>query len=118
MKLDAPRLLSIALHVVLIGLALFPWTPGLPSPSHFSETAVVLYTPSEMVVKPLRLPQLARGGGGGGKHQTTQASHGVLPRGADKQLVPPDPETPKNPNPELVVEPTIVAPQLAMLRPI
>src|SRR6185436_13217114 len=57
-----------------------------------------------------------QGGGGGGMRRPTPASIGVLPRFADKQLVPPDPEPPKNPRPELIVEPTIVAPELASLR--
>src|SRR5215467_2630973 len=38
------------------------------------------------------------------------------PRAADKQFVPPDPEPPKNPDPALIVEPTVVAPQIAQLR--
>src|SRR6185436_15901081 len=60
----------------------------------------------------------SQGGGGGGKHQPTPASRGVLPPAADKQLAPPDPEPPKNPDPTLIVVPTIVAPQLASLRPL
>jgi TonB family protein len=48
----------------------------------------------------------------------TPPSLGHPPRAADKQLVPPDPEPPKNPSPDLIVEPTVVAPELAQLRPI
>jgi len=76
----------------------------------------VLYTPTDILIKRLPLPTRPSGGGGGGKHQPTPASHGALPRGADKQLAPPDPEPPKNPDPTLIVEPTVVAPQLALLR--
>jgi TonB family protein len=78
----------------------------------------MLYTPTDISIKRLLLPARAQGGGGGGKRQPTPASRGILPRGADKQLAPPDPEPPKNPNPTLIVEPTIVAPQLATLRPL
>jgi TonB family protein len=81
-----------------------------------NQTTVLLYTPADIVTKPLLLPGRSGGGGGGGKHQLTPPSLGPLPRAADKQLVPPDPEPPKNLNPELVVDSTIVAPQLAQLR--
>jgi len=110
------RLLSISIHMALLTLALIPWTSKLPQPK-LKETAITLFTPSQNLFKPLLLPTRQQGGGGGGKHQFTPASRGVLPRGADKQLAPPDPEPPKNPDPTLIVESTIVAPELA-LRPL
>jgi periplasmic protein TonB len=113
----APWLLSIGIHVVLVAFALIPWTATLPQPK-FSQTAILLYEPPGPLPQPLLLPGRAGGGGGGGKHQPAPASRGVLPRGADKQLTPPDTERPKNPDPSLIVEPTIVAPQLALLRPL
>jgi protein TonB len=113
------RLVSVGFHLALAGLALIPWTPGLPVRPKLKETAIALYIPSDMLVhKPLLLPSRPQGGGGGGNHQLTPASLGVLPRAADKQLVPPDPEPAKNVDPVLVVEPTIVAPELAVLRPL
>jgi periplasmic protein TonB len=115
-RFSTPRLMSIGIHVMLVGLALIPWTSGLPLHPKLNETAVLLYTPSEFLSKPLVLPGRAGGGGGGGKHQLTPASRGELPRAADKQFVPPDPEPPKNPDPALIVEPTVVAPQIAQLR--
>ena len=57
------------------------------------------------------------GGGGGGTKAPTPPSKGVLPRGADKQIVPPMVE-PKNLLPELVVESTVIAPQLSNVRPL
>src|SRR5207248_279898 len=36
-------------------------------------------------------------------------------KAAGKQFVPPDPEPPKNPDPALIVEPSVIAPQLASL---
>jgi protein TonB len=117
----APRLLSIGIHVLLVSLALVPWTAGPVLRPKLNETTVVLYTPSDLVLKlPLDAARSDRsgGGGGGGKHELTKASLGQLPRAADKQLAPPDPKPSKNPDPELIVEPTIVAPQLAQLHPV
>lgn len=107
------RLLSLGLHLALLALTLIPWTPGLPRPK-MRESAIMLFTPSKTLVKPLLLPTQQQGGGGGGKRQLTRASRGELPRRADKQLTPPDPEPPKNPDPTLIVESTIVAPQLTL----
>jgi TonB family protein len=54
------------------------------------------------------------GGGGGGRHAPTPASLGRLPKPSDRQFVPPDPEPPKNIDPTLVVDATIVAPNLPL----
>src|SRR5262249_13894051 len=117
-RFGTPRLISIGIHATLVALALIPWTSTLQVRPKVRETTVVLYTPTDMSMKRLSLPSRMQGGGGGGKRQPTPASRGILPRGADKQLVPPDPEPPKNLDPTLMVEPTIVAPQLATLRPL
>ncbi len=115
-RAGAPRLISMGIHGAMVLLALIPWTSTLQIHPKLNATAVVLYTPADILMKPLLLPGRSEGGGGGGKRQPGPASRGVLPRGADKQFVPPDPEPPKNPDPTLVVESTIVAPQLAVLR--
>jgi periplasmic protein TonB len=112
------RLISIGIHATMATLALIPWTSPRLSRPKLNQTAVVLYTPQNLMNTRLTLPARPQGGGGGGKRQPLPASRGVLPRGADKQLVPPDPEPPKNPDPLLMVESTIVAPQLAALRPL
>jgi periplasmic protein TonB len=117
-RFGTPRLISVGIHIALAGLALIPWTSTLQVRPKLRETAVMLYTPADISIKPLSLPARMQGGGGGGKRQPTPASRGILPRGADKQLAPPDPEPPKNLDPTLIVEPTIVAPQLATLRPL
>jgi protein TonB len=114
-RFGAPRLLSIGIHCLLVSIALIPWVSTAGVHPKFTETTIALYTPVQLT-KPLPLPSHAGGGGGGGKHERTPASRGVLPRGADKQLVPPDPNPPKNPDPTLIVESTIVAPQLALRR--
>jgi protein TonB len=113
-----PRMCSVGIHVALVTLAFIPWTASLPAPLKLNETTVMLHMPSPVVVKPLQLPGRMAGGGGGGKRQPKPASLGVLPRPADRQFVPPDPEPPKNLDPTLIVEPTIVSPQLAELRPL
>jgi protein TonB len=112
------RLASLGFHAGLVALALIPWTSMKPPRLKMNETAVVFYDATALSKQPLLLPAKSSGGGGGGKHQPLPASRGELPRAADKQLVPPDPEPPKNPDPTLMVESTIVAPQLATLRPL
>jgi len=57
------------------------------------------------------------GGGGGGRKALTPPTKGVPPRGADRQIVPPMVEV-KNLSPELVVESTVIAPDLQSLRPL
>lgn len=111
----APKMMSAAIHGMLLVLALMPWTSLAKKPPRVNETVVTVYTPVNLV---LNLPQKqtqSGGGGGGGKREKTPASLGRLPRAADKQLAPPDPAPPKNPDPTLIVEPTVVAPQLAQL---
>jgi protein TonB len=99
----------------LLGLALIPWATSIPALPKANETAVVVYTPVNLIM-PLKPDARDSGGGGGGGRKTlTPPSLGKLPRAADKQIVPPDPEPPKNPDPKLIVEPTVVAPQLANL---
>src|SRR5262249_43317992 len=113
-KSGVPKLVSVLVHVGIVGLALVPWATSRAVPK-VNETAVVVYTPTNLVV-PLTPDQEKSGGGGGGGRKTlTPPSQGRLPRAADKQLVPPDPEPPKNPDPSLIIEPTVVAPQLASL---
>ncbi len=105
-----PGLLSVLLHVTIITLVLIS-RPA--SPRHLPRGVInlALYAPSRLI-----LPADAMaGGGGGGRHALTRASLGKLPRAADKQLVPPDPEPPKAMDPTLIVEPSIVSPQFAYL---
>jgi TonB family protein len=110
-----PRLLSIFVHVLVVSLALVPWATSLPKKAQINETAVVVYTPQNLVLPLTPDKKDSGGGGGGGRKTLTPPSLGRLPRAADKQIVPPDPEPPKNPDPTLIVEPTVVAPQLASL---
>jgi TonB family protein len=77
-------------------------------------TVVPLFLPQRMELPPE--PVQSGGGGGGGLQQEEPASQGELPRAAEEQFVPPTP-APPNPDPILVAEPTIIAPQIASLAP-
>jgi|SwirhisoilCB1_FD_contig_91_1852401_length_1288_multi_3_in_0_out_0_1 protein TonB len=114
-KSGTARLLSVFAHVLVVSLALVPWATSVPKLPKANETAVVVYTPQNVVLPLTPDHRDSGGGGGGGRKTITPPSLGKLPRAADKQFVPPDPEPPKNPDPKLIVEPTVVAPQLAQL---
>jgi TonB family protein len=107
-----PGLLSLAIHLAVVALILVPWASSLLPPDS-TATMVQLYTPTPPLIMPFS-EEPAGGGGGGGDRSLTPPSLGVLPRAAEEQLAPPTPEV-KNPDPILVVEPTIIAPQMASL---
>jgi protein TonB len=105
-------LLAVALHVgIVIVIVAIPMATALhPIPA---TTSVILLMPP--LITPTLPPDAGRsggGGGGGGMKTPTPPSKGEPPRGADKQILPPTVEI-KNLAPDLVVEPTIIAPQLA-----
>jgi len=108
------RVVSFGVHVLVVVLALIPWATA-SKPPLAQATNVMLIQPTPLVLNLPKLDDTSGGGGGGGRHQLTPPSLGRLPRPADKQMTPPDPEPPKNPDPTLVVEQTVVAPQLAQL---
>jgi len=106
--------LSVGLHVLVVSSLLFfpAVASNLVTPTI---TSITMLTPPPAA---LRLPPDAGrsgGGGGGGMQTPTPPSKGQLPRGADKQILPPSVEI-KNLAPDLVVEPTVVAPQLAQVQ--
>ena len=110
-KTAVPRLLSVLVHATLAAaLALVPWVPSRKQiPKGVIDIA--LYAPRRLMLPATE----SQGGGGGGRHQPAPPSKGKLPRAADKQFVPPDPEPPKAVDPTLIVEASVVAPQLASL---
>jgi periplasmic protein TonB len=114
-KTGLPRLLSAFIHVSLVTLALVPWATSFPKTPKLTETAVMVFRPVNLTLPVLPTEDKSGGGGGGGRKTLTPPSLGKLPKAADKQFVPPDPEPPKNPDPKLIVEPTVVAPQLAQI---
>jgi TonB family protein len=109
-----PSLLSVGVHAVIVVLALIPWATSVSLPKD-TTTSVMVYTPSNLILNLQQNDEEAGGGGGGGRQQVTPPSLGQLPRPAEKQLAPPDPEPPKNLDPDLIVEQTVVAPQLTAL---
>jgi TonB family protein len=109
-------MLSVGLHALLIfGLVIPSFlifrTPPLTSTS-------VLLNSQQLIMPSLpKIEAKSGGGGGGGMKTPTPPSKGQIPRGADKQIVPPMVEA-KNLAPELAVETTVIAPQLANLIPL
>jgi periplasmic protein TonB len=110
-KARVPRLLSILVHVAAVALVLIASTAP-PKRLPKGVINVALYAPHRLV---LPADTASGGGGGGGRRQLTPPSLGKLPKAADKQLVPPDADPPKNLDPALIVESSVVAPQLAFL---
>jgi TonB family protein len=107
------RWLSVAVHAAVLALLLLPSAIRTPLPT--TETLVALYKSSVPLVFKLPQAEQSGGGGGGGRRTPTPPSLGVPPRAADQQLAPPLVEA-RNLAPELIVESTVVAPQLDMLR--
>jgi TonB family protein len=109
-------LLSLGVHAMLLAGLLIPSLLILRTPP--LTTTSVFLAPEQLI-----LPQLPKvdarsgGGGGGGMKTPTPPSKGQLPRGADKQIVPPMVEL-KNLAPDLAVETTVIAPQLANVLPL
>jgi protein TonB len=108
-------LLSVAAHVaivvIIVALPVASALTAVPTP-----TSVVMTLPPPPLI--INLPKddgRSGGGGGGGLKTPTPPSKGQPPRGADKQILPPAVEI-KNLAPDLVVEPTIIAPQLAQVQ--
>src|SRR5438093_605362 len=107
-----PRMLSVLVHTMIFALALIPWAkPPKPLPKGFVNIA--LYAPKRLVFPANHEP--GGNGGGGGRREPTPPSLGKIPRAADKQLAPPDPEPTKSVDPALIVEPSVIAPQFASL---
>jgi|KBSMisStandDraft_5_1062788.scaffolds.fasta_scaffold61331_3 TonB family protein len=111
------RWLSLVVHAVIIALLVIP--PAITRTFPSTETIVTLYTRSvPLILNSNRMDQAkSAGGGGGGRKALTPPTKGVPPRGADRQIVPPMVEV-KNLSPELVVESTVIAPDLQSLRPL
>jgi periplasmic protein TonB len=107
-------LLSVFAHAAVVVLIIaIPVATAINSVP--TATSIMLTQPPPLV---LNLPPdtgKSGGGGGGGMKTPTPPSKGQLPRGADKQILPPTVEI-KNLAPELIVEPTVVAPQLAQVQ--
>lgn len=104
---------SLAIH---IGVALLLLVAGTNKQiQEVAKQTVHLVAPIDLapyVAKPA--PQKPGGGGGGGDRSPLPASKGRLPRVATRQFTPPSAVV-NNPNPKLIMEPTIIAPPDAVL---
>jgi protein TonB len=109
-------LLSIGLHALFIGGLVIPSFLVFRSPTLTSTSVMMLHEPPLIINLP-KLEAHSGGGGGGGMRTPTPPSKGQLPRGDVKQVLPPMVEA-KNLAPDLIVEPTIIAPQLANVIPL
>jgi protein TonB len=105
-------IVPVAGYVLVVLLAIFPIFGSGDDAIQITETYVPLIAPPLFLDLPAEEEE-SGGGGGGGREEETPPSLGELPRAAEEQLVPPSPEPPANPDPILVAEPTVVAPQLA-----
>jgi periplasmic protein TonB len=80
-----------------------------------AKQSVSLIAPDLAPFKPAPGPQKpAGGGGGGGDRSPLPASKGRLPKASNRQFTPPMAVV-NNPNPKLIMEPTIIAPPNAVL---
>jgi TonB family protein len=109
-------LVSAFLHVFVIAAVIIAPILFISSPRSKSaiETEVSLLDPNKMLFNLPPQAEKSGGGGGGGDQTPKPASLGKLPRAADRQFTPPTTKV-INLDPEMPMEPTIVAPQLANL---
>lgn len=107
---------SLGIHLVVGLLLIFPFFTGASDLPELTETVIPLYLPPPQILELPPEPEQSGGGGGGGLETETPPSQGELPRAAEEQFVPPTPVAP-NPDPILVVEPTMVVPQMRTLVP-
>ena len=96
-------MLSLAIHGIVIAVLILmsshsTWRTGARDSTRLAERSTRLIA-----------PYTSRGGGGGGGRSPLPASHGVLPRLARHQFVPPS-ATPPEFKPALLMEATLVAP--------
>lgn len=108
-------MMSVGLHALLIVALIIPAYLVFKTPPS-TATVTMLHQPPLIIHLP-KLDASSGGGGGGGRKTLTPPSKGQIPRGADKQIVPPMVEA-KNLAPILTAETTVIAPQLANLIPV
>ncbi|MDZ7638925.1 MAG: energy transducer TonB [Bryobacterales bacterium] len=107
------RAVSMAVHIglVIIGLAL----GTNETVQNTVRESVTLVAPNlEAYMPAAEKPKLSGGGGGGGNNNPLPVNKGKLPRADLKQFTPPTQEL-LNPDPKLVMEPTVIAPPDAPL---
>jgi TonB family protein len=105
-------LTSILIHAGAIGLLFL--IAMIPTVQKAVKTHETIVAPIDLAPYQPKLPpksQTMGGGGGGGDRSPLPPSKGKLPRVAQRQFVPPTAVI-QNQNPKLVMEPTIVAPDI------
>ena len=101
------RISSLAIHV---GVVVLMFTIGsIPAVQKVAKQSVSLIAPDIAPYIPSIKKDTMHGGGGGGDRSPTPPSKGKLPKLAMKQFVPPAVVV-HNPDPKLVMEPTLVIP--------
>jgi TonB family protein len=101
---------SMAIHIGVVALAFGIGTS--PAVQKAVKNSVTVFTPTDLdpFVPQMQVKKQAMGGGGGGGDRSPlPASKGRLPRADLKQFTPPMAVV-NNPNPRLIMEPTIIAP--------
>ena len=96
---------SMAIHVTVLGLLFLIGTNKAVQKA--VKEQIDLIAPDLSPYKPTVKKDNMGGGGGGGDRSATPPSKGKLPRLADKQFVPPMAVV-HNPDPKLVMEPTLI----------
>jgi TonB family protein len=96
---------SMAIHVAVLGLLFLIGTNKAVQKA--VKEQIDLIAPDLSPYKPTVKNDKMGGGGGGGDRSPTPASKGKLPRLSDKQFVPPMAVV-HNPDPKLVMEPTLI----------
>jgi TonB family protein len=96
---------SMAIHVAVVGLLFLIGTNKAVQKA--VKEQIDLIAPDLSPYKPTVKKDNMGGGGGGGDRSATPPSKGKLPRLADKQFVPPMAVV-HNPDPKLVMEPTLI----------
>ena len=96
---------SIAIHVAVVTLLFIIGTNK--TVQKVVKEQISLIAPDLAPYKPTVKKDQMHGGGGGGDRSPTPPSKGKLPKLADKQFVPPSAVI-RNPDPKLVMEPTLI----------
>src|SRR5579864_3496937 len=96
---------SLLIHVAAIGLLFIIGTNK--AVQQVVRQQIALIAPDLAPYKPTVKKDPMGGGGGGGDRTPTPASKGKLPKLSDKQFVPPMAVI-RNPDPKLVMEPTLI----------
>jgi len=97
---------SLGIHMCVVALLVFIGTNKTIQDKAKEAVSLVMPTDLAPYVAPPK-KQIAGGGGGGGNRNPLPATQGKLPKIAPRQFTPPSAEV-NNPNPKLVMEPTIV----------